>query len=328
MEDSHVLLCARDPAVIEAVEVAAAALDVSLVVEGDAGRARGLWPAASVRLVSTEVGSRWSSAEPGEAYLIGMSTADLARCSAQLLLPVLPLPDSGQLAEVLLKSRHADGATGLVVALAGASGGLGVTTLVSGLALRAASDGPAVAVDLAGASGGIDLVVGAEQVSGLRWSDLEHARGELGELTLPAVEGASFLAPSRDRFSPPPLAAVRAAVGALARTNTLVMIDAGRERPSVECDQFILVVGADVRSVAAARMSPGRQPTGIIVRTGYGRSLPPDVVARSLGVPLVGVLPEDRRVARLSELGLLPTAPPARTFRRAVSRLLKEVRGG
>lgn len=154
----HVLLCSRDPTVIEAIEVSAAALDVPLRVVNDAGEARAQWSEAALRLVGAEVALRWSSVAPGPAFVVGADAADLARCSAQLGLPVLPLPDdSGRLADVMAKSitrapRHAP-----VVSLLGASGGLGVSTLTVALALLAARSGKrAVGVDLA--HGGLSLI--------------------------------------------------------------------------------------------------------------------------------------------------------------------------
>ncbi|WP_345578257.1 septum site-determining protein Ssd [Tessaracoccus lubricantis] len=333
--EPYVLLCARDPAVVEAVEVSAAAFEVPLRVAHHPDDVRVAWPDASLRLVSTEVASRWSGVAPGRAYLVGDSAADLARCSAGLGLPVLPLPDhGGHLAEALSAAMRSERSRGGVVALVGASGGLGVSTLAASLALVAASDGaPTAAVDLAQAGGGLDLLVGAETVAGVRWPDLGHARGELADLVagLPTVEGASFLAQGRESPAVPPQAAVSAAVGSLARSVGLVVIDAGREAPAVDCDQVVLVVGADVRSVASARMMAETRsvhPTSVVVRPGPGRSIPAEVVARSLGLPVLGAVAHDPAVPRLAELGMLPVAGPARRYRRHVAQLLTAVRNG
>ena len=327
MEERHVLLCARDPAVIEAVQVSAAALDVPLLVESDSARARAQWGQASLRLLSTEVALRWPRVDQGTAYLVGISTADLARCSSELGLPVLPLPDrSGRMAEAMVKALRDAVPRGVVVGIVGASGGLGVSTVVAALALRAAAKGRrAVAVDMARGSGGLDLLVGGEQAEGLRWGDLSHARGELGELALPTVGGARFLAPSREQAAPPVDAAVEAVLSALSRNSDVVVIDAGREPPPADCEHVVMLVGGDVHSVAAARMVRDVTPSGIVVRSGVGRRLPPEVVARSLGAPLIGRLPEEPVLPRLSELGLLPVAGPARRFRRGIDALLAAV---
>ncbi|MDO5501130.1 MAG: hypothetical protein Q4F67_15765, partial [Propionibacteriaceae bacterium] len=254
------------------------------------------------------------------------------RWSAGLGLPVLPLPDeAGHLAEAMTSAVRDGSAKGRVVALVGASGGLGVSTLVASLALTAADRRRgAAAVDLAQGGGGLDLLVGAEATAGVRWPDLGHARGELGDLigALPAVANARFLAQGRDASEAPPDAAVSAAVGALRRAAALVVVDAGREPPPVECDQVLLVVGADVRSVASARMladARGLTPSGLVVRQGPGRAIPAEVIARSLGVSCLGTIGHDKAVPRLAELGMLPIASAARRYRRQVAALVKEI---
>lgn len=333
--EPHVLLCARDPAVIEAVEVSAAALEVPLRVAHHPDEVRVAWSEAALRLVSTEVAARWSGVAPGRAYLVGPSPSELARCSAGLGLPVLPLPDeAGHLAEAMSASVRKDAARGPVVGVVGASGGLGASTLAVSLALLAAAGGErAAVVELAPAGGGLDLLVGAETSAGVRWPDLGHARGELGDLlgSLPAVEGLAVLAQGRESAAAPPSAAVTAAVGSLARTAGLVVLDVGREPPPVECDHVVLMVGADVRSVASARMLAETRavvPTAVVVRQGMGRAIPVEVVSRSLGVPCVGAVGQHKAVPRLAELGMVPVAGPARRYRRQVAQVLKEVRGG
>jgi secretion/DNA translocation related CpaE-like protein len=331
---AHVLLCSRDPAVIEAVEVTAAAMAVPLRVAREAESARANWPTAKLRLVSTEMAARWTSAPPGRAFLVGTSTSELARCSAQLELPVLPLPDvGGRLAEALMQASLAEREHGVTVALIGASGGLGVSTLTVGLALGARRSGSSAAVvDLARYGGGLDLVAGVETSEGMRWPDLGSARGELGDVagSLPSVGGVPLLAHSREAPASPSPDAVSAVITALARAHQVVLADCGREPPSVPTDHVVLVVGADVRSVAAARMlAEGRSlaPTAIVVRRGPGRSLPEQVVARTLGAPSLGQVGHHRALPRLAELGLLPVAGPARGFARQIAPILTGLTG-
>ena len=61
----------RHPAVIEAVEVSAAALEVPLRVAHHPDEVRAAWPEAALRLVSSEVAARWSGVAPGLAYIVG-----------------------------------------------------------------------------------------------------------------------------------------------------------------------------------------------------------------------------------------------------------------
>ena len=333
MDDSirpHVLLCARDPAVIESVEVSAAALDVDLRVVRDAGEVRAAWGSAVLRLVSTEVAARWSAVAPGKAFLVGSSASELARCSAELAFARPAAPGrGGRLAQAMGDAVRHEGSRAAVVSVLGASGGLGVSTLVLTMAMLAARSGQrSVAVDLARSSGGLDLVAGAETTPGLRWGDLSGARGELGEIigSLPGVDGVSLLAASRDSPGLPDEAAVAAVTGSLSRSSGLLVVDAGREQPAIVADHVLLVVGADVRSVAAGRMlaaDTGVSPSGLVVRRGPGRTIPADVVARSLGAPCVGVVGHHPQLARMSELGLSPSAAPARRYRTEVERIVK-----
>src|SRR3954470_8144109 len=73
-----------------------------------------------------------------------------------------------------------------VLGVIGASGGLGVSSLVVGLAQRAAGQlGATVAVDAAAGGGALDVTACVEHLPGLRWADLVGAEG--------AIDGAALL---------------------------------------------------------------------------------------------------------------------------------------
>lgn len=323
MEDvkRYALLCSRDPVIIEAVEVSAAALEVELRVEGEAIAVKEAWAGAAVRLLGVELAARWGAPGRGEAHLVGVSAAELARCSAELGLPVLPLPEGqSRLAGVLAAAMRPQ-ATSRTVAVLGASGGLGTSTLTAALAILAARAGKkAVAVDLARGSGGIDLLVGAETTDGLRWPGLAQARGELGDVfaALPEVVGARFLAQGR-QGEPPPEPAVEAVLGALARSSDVIYLDAGRGPAPPQAERCLVLVGADVCSVAAAQRLGSVRAAGLVVRSGQGRRIPAAAVARSLSVDCAGALPHDKALPRLAELGLPPLPGPARRYARSVA---------
>ncbi|MBK7822550.1 MAG: hypothetical protein IPJ61_16190 [Tessaracoccus sp.] len=328
----HALLCARDEAVVEAVEVSAAALGVPLRVVSDGAAAGQEWAGAALRLVSTEVGARWSGVAPGEAFVVGTSAQELARCSGQLGLPVLLLPDDGaRLADALRRAGDSGTRRGQAVAVLGATGGLGVSTLTAGLALSAARRGArAAVVDLAEHSGGIDLVLGAEAQPGVRWSGLARVRGEAKDVwdALPRADGVAVLA--QDRASPgaPDEAALAAVVASLVREADLVLIDGGRRVPPCAVDRTVLVVGADVRSVASARMMSehgGISPDGLLVRRGRGRTVPAEVVGRTLGLTCWGEIGDDKALPRLAEMGMPPLPGPARRFARQAAGALRRV---
>lgn len=330
-----VLLTARDPWLIEAIEASALALDVRLRVVQDSDELAAAWLHAPLRLVAPEMAGRaaWLGPQP-DTFLVGRDAQQLAEASAELGHAVVKLPEaSDRLAELLTTATRARDHHALVVSVVGASGGLGCSTLVAGLGLFSAKEGRRVAtVELSPAGGGLDLLLGAETTEGLRWSDLAHARGELGDLGdgLVPVGGMGLLALSREKPAFPDGEARRAVLTSLRRTSDVVVLDATAPDDS-SADVRVMVVGADVRSVAAARMvaeTTGASPTGLVVRTGPGRRLATGLVAESIGVPLLGELREEPALARLAELGQPPAAAPARRFRKDVASIWKGILDG
>jgi septum formation inhibitor-activating ATPase MinD len=71
----------------------------------------------------------------------------------------------------------------------------------------------------------------------------------------------------------------------------------------------VLLVGAEVRSVLAARAVlsaiPGARPS-LVVRNGPGRKLDPALVADSLHLELIGVLEQDARIWQAMDAGSPP----------------------
>ncbi|MGY0502746.1 septum site-determining protein Ssd [Nocardia sp. FBN12] len=101
---------------------------------------------------------------------------------------VLALP-SGAVALVEQFAEHAESRTGegIVVAVAGAGGGAGASTLAAAIALRGAARRvrrDTVLIDGAPLDGGIDLVLGMENVPGLRWPDLVIEDGRVSAAAL------------------------------------------------------------------------------------------------------------------------------------------------
>ncbi|MDF1487670.1 septum site-determining protein Ssd [Tessaracoccus caeni] len=334
---THVLLCARDESLIEAVETTAIALGVELTVAGSAGEAAARWSDSAVRLISPELATGLSRLGPlpGSAYLVGRVAADLVGASSVLELPVLVLPDGGsRLAEVIASATSTSTSKAKVVALVGASGGLGTSTMAAALSLTAADQGSRVAlVELDPCGGGLDLLLGAETQRGFRWPDLLHAAGELEDLreSLPSVDGVAVVSAQRSTHVAVSPASVSAVLGSLRRTNDYVFLDCGREPRDhgAEADEMILLVGADVRGVSAARMrmaTSGVSPTVVMVRSGVGRRVPAGAVADAIGLPLLAEVRHDAAVPKLAELGLPPRNGRARRLKRDVAAAWKGLR--
>ncbi len=328
---SSPLLVSRDAVLIESVEATALALGVELRVVSEREAVHEQWPSAVLRLVGPDLVGRVQPFGPQPAtFVIGFDQQALLRASTELSAPVILLPEGNRrLAELLTDDGPGPGA-GVVVALAAASGGLGVSTLGVALAARAAESGRrAVVVDL-GRGGGVDLLFGAERLPGATWDDLYATSGEVGDLSrhLVTVDGVQVLARGRREGHEPDRTAVEAVLRSLVRSHDVVVVDAGdgaRLPWAGRQAQPLLVVGADVYSVAAARGRSDLVPSGVVVRRGRGREIPAGEVARALGWPLVGVIRDDPRVPRLASVGISVGSRGARRLARDTKRLLERV---
>ena len=330
------MLATREAALADSVLATTLALGIDLDVVPDREELRRRWRTASLRLVGTDMASRAATlgAVPG-VWVVGFESDDLLQASAELGAPALRLPgESQRLAEVLASDLPGQEAAQLL-AVSGVSGGLGVSSLVVALAMRAAESGlrPAV-VELARCGGGLDLLFGAETQPGMTWEELRHAVGEVGDLTphLVLAERVSVLALGRPHGYPPDEAALSAVLRSLERSHDIVVVDMGDGTRLAELGRRVvslLVVGADVRSVAAARMQARRLDLAgalLVVRAGRGRGLPPEAVADALGLPLAGVIRDDPRVPQLAAQGASVGSRPAARLRRDAMRLFEEVR--
>ena len=337
VEDPECLLVTRDPVLVDAVQATALALGTGVVVATERDELRLLWPGAGVRLVAPDMVSRTLdlSHSGGQTWVVGPAGNALLAASAELQVPALALPEaSARLAEVLARRRDPDPRAS-VVAMVGGSGGVGTSSVAVAVAQVAARRGKRVAVvELADCGGGLDLILGLEASPGVRWSDLANASGELGPLEdqLVAGDGVSVLALGRESPDHPTRAAFDAVLRCLGRVHDMVVVDAGdgRRLGWLGDAQPLVVVAANVRGVAAARMVAGQGELAraqLLVRTGPGSTLPAGAVADALGLPLLATIRHDRAVPRLAGAGAGITSGPARRFRRDISRLVDGLLG-
>lgn len=189
------------------------------------------------------------------------------------------------------------------VGVLGGSGGAGATALVAALAACAQSS---VVVDLDALGGGIDVVLGAEEQPGARWSGL-HATGDRLDPAqllegLPRWGDIPVLA--CDSAAVPDADACRSVLGAAREIGTTV-VDLGRcSTPARDvalsaCSAVVLVATADIcRATAAAAMRTR------LVEDGYAAALTLVVrrqhavvsarrIADVLGLELTGTLDDD-----------------------------------
>lgn len=234
--------------------------------------------------------------------------------------------------------RRIPTAGGPGIAVVGASGGAGASTLVAALGLAGGRSGcSCVAVDLQPGGGGLDVVFGIEHVPGLRWSDLVAVEGAVDGaalgLRLPSVCGVAVLAHPRDGRAGPGAEVVVAVVRALASAFDLVVLDAARSAVALLgelCPALgtVVVLGrvgvSELAAVAAIATSltsvdptAGNGPPMVLLRgpspgASSWRRLAPRRrrlcagVAVDLGVPEVGWVGEDSTVVRDVVAGRVP----------------------
>ncbi|WP_244911045.1 chromosome partitioning protein [Dietzia psychralcaliphila] len=208
---------------------------------------------------------------------------------------------------------------GSLVAVVGAVGGCGASTLAAAIAVRAADSGRALLVEADPLGTGIDLVLGIESEPGLR---VEDVRAELGGPDPDALWGAApaadpgckVLARARDREVGEP-ASDGALGAALAHRSAggLVVCDAGRfadgDPVLARADLVVVVTRADLQgAVAAGRPGGDLRGATLVIRTQRGDPLDAADVADSAGIPRWHVLPEVRAVRHLAGTGDLGRA--------------------
>ncbi len=321
-----VLLVSTRAHLIDAVMAAAAAVEVAPVVVADTSRLKAEWAQARTVLVGADLAADVAAAGLGagpQVHLVGDDPSVLSQWSMPLGATVIELPAGAAWLTNILAGVDTAGAAPVVVVVGG-SGGVGASTLATGLAYRAAQDGRrTVLVDADPLGGGIDLLLGAERVSGWRWDKFAHASGQLGDLrsVLPSVDGLDLLSVGRGEplvLARDPVAAV---IGSLRRSHELVVVDVGRgsSAGSLECRRAatvsVLVVGGRLRAVAAAqRMLTdwAGPPPCLVVRQHRLSSATPEVLADRLGLKLAAVLPEEPALAGAAERG----EPPGRAGKR------------
>ena len=216
------------------------------------------------------------------------------------------------------------GRTLLVVV--GASGGVGASVLATAVAFRAARAGvDVVLVDGCPLGGGLDVVLGAEQESGLRWADLNRLVGSADARALlarlPSADGVRVLSFGRDATEPGAEVA-DAVVSALAAACALVVVDASQSGGTVAAaalavaDRVLVVAGDGMSqlsalSVVSTLLASGSGRVGVAMAVclrGPSSNAGPvaRVVETELRWPVLCTLEDDRAMAADLVHGLAP----------------------
>jgi secretion/DNA translocation related CpaE-like protein len=261
---------------------------------------------------------------------------------------VVELPDGERwLVESFRECAEGPIRDGRVTAVLGGSGGVGTSTFTVNLAVTANRRGSrSLVVDADPWGGGLDLVVGAEEMTGARWSDLRQVSGHLpaGHLdaALLRIGDVSVLSCSREDD-----VAGHSSAGIDTATMSSVLT-AGRrshDHVFVDCsrcsDEFlasilgsshsaVLLAGDHVRATAAAarRFSwlRGKVSPLVVVQASSPRGIAREDIEHALGVDLAAVIPHVPSMTSRADEGELPALP--RTYAAACESVLDIVMNG
>src|SRR5829696_5032315 len=318
-----ILVLVGDPALRDDVDRIAAAAGLPVVHASDPS-GRNVWTAAAAVLLDVAAARRCAErALPrrGRVILVVHSEPRAADFQAAIAVGAqhvieLPAHDAAlmtELSDAAEASRDA-GRRGAVVGVIAGRGGAGASIFATALA-QVAPD--ALLVDADPWSGGIDLVLGSEGQTGLRWPDLALQGGRLSypalRDALPQRRGVSVLSGGRagSDIDSAPLAAV---IDAGSRAGATVICDLPRRSTgAVEtvldaADLVVVIASADVRSCAAAAaitpwLSAINPNAGVVVRGPSPGGLRSADVAKIVGLPLLAAMRAQPGVADALESG-------------------------
>lgn len=328
------LIVTGDERILDDLLRLAAVTGLVPAVAADTGTAARHWSRVPLVLVGADLAGPLAALGLPPRHDVVLVSTDLDDASVwQLAVAVgaqhvALLPDG----EAWLVDRLADlgegrGGPGATVAVVGGRGGAGASVLATALAVTARRRGSRVMlVDGDPLGGGLDLLVGGEHTSGLRWPDLAGTRGRVnaGALydALPHVDDLSVLSWDRSDSLAVPPGLMREMLAAGRRGCDLTVVDLPRRADAAVEEALdvatvtLLVVPAEIRATAAAArvaaaLTMACADVRVVVRGPAPSGLPAEVIASSLGLPLAGSIAAEPRLAETIERG----EPPARRGR-------------
>lgn len=191
-----------------------------------------------------------------------------------------------------------------VFAVSGAVGGIGCSTFAYALALQAPR--PCLLIDCQPDGVPLDVLIGAEDVTGTRWSQVRVASDAITAdsvmAALPEWNSVHFLSADRAAIADP--AAVRAIVEALRREDHNVVLDLPT-RSGTAADQRILLLPPTLLGIAAAGRWLDADTWCVISEAGW-TDFSANHAERYLDAEQLGVVRRQRSVA----LAAATCAPP------------------
>ncbi|HEX6968849.1 MAG TPA: septum site-determining protein Ssd [Micromonosporaceae bacterium] len=327
----------------------AAAGGTEVDVAPDPSAARPRWAAAPVVMIGTDQAAACLRARlprrPGVA-LVGRSgevgdSWELAELIGAEHVAVLPAAEPWLVDRFTGAAPNTHDAVGRVVAVIGGRGGAGASVLAGGLAVTAARTGlRTLLVDADPLGGGLDLVLGWEQLEGMRWPALTQTHGRVDPpalvRALPSRGDLVVLSWDRGELLDLPVEAMAAAMDAGRRGRDLVVVDLPRQLGPAAvvalqgADQAFLVVPAELRATAAAirvaaAVAQHCPDLSVIVRGPAPGRLRAGEIAQALGLPLAGTLRPEPELCRALERGEAPAATGRGPLAALCQRLVAEL---
>ncbi|MDT7794398.1 MAG: hypothetical protein QOD59_3834 [Mycobacterium sp.] len=340
-----ILALVGDPAIRDDVDRIAAAAGLPVVHASDPS-SRKVWTAAAAVLLDVAAARRCAHrALPRRGRVVLLVRAEPRAADFQAAIAVgaqhvIPLPghDSQLMAELsdAAEASSDTGRRGHVVGVIAGRGGAGASVFATALAQSSTGMSEALLIDADPWSGGIDLILGSEGDTGLRWPDLAMQGGRLSypalRDALPQRGGVTVLSGSRagGDIDAAPLGAV---IDAGSRGGATVICDLPRRSTgAVEtvldaADLVVVMAPADVRSCAAAAaivpwVSSVNPNAGVVVRGPSPGGLRSADVANIVGLPLLAAMRAQPGVADALERGglrLRHRSPLATAARRVLA---------
>lgn len=334
----------------------AAASGIEVDVATDPAAARSRWTATPLVLIGADQAQaclRARMPHRPRVVLVGRSGAenvafDVAELIGAEHVALLPA------AEPWLLDRFAErivdpigssgsGGSGRIIAVFGGRGGAGASVLAGGLAITASRAGlRTLLVDADPLGGGLDLVLGWEQLEGLRWPALTRTDGRVDApalvRALPSRGDLVMLSWDRGDLLDLPAEAMAATMDAGRRGREIVVVDLPRHLDDAAvialqaADQAFVVVPAELRATAAAARvtAVAAEHCGnlaVIVRGPAPGRLKAREVARALQLPLAGTLRPEPGLCRGLERGEAPAATGRGPLGTLCQRLLADITG-
>jgi secretion/DNA translocation related CpaE-like protein len=323
-----VVVVSSRPEIPTAVGRLAALAGAELAVVAAPDRLRAAWHTATAVVVGIDLLDAVAAASlprRDRVIVVGLAPASEVVWRAAMSIGavgVAVLPDDDREVVELLSDDRGSRAAASVLGVIGGCGGAGASTLAAALGLHSARTTATLLVDADPLGGGLDVLLGAERMPGLRWSDVADARGRLDAKALadalPVVAGCAVV--SHGRGSPASVAAdaASAVLDAGVRGFGQVVIDLPRcGSPAgatliAGCDRVALVVPATVRATAAASVVVRELLAGcgdrvrLVVRDPGGDRLSVADVTRALDRPAIGTVCTESALAAAANRGEPP----------------------